>query len=57
MYLHFVVLTVIVTSVGATQFYGKPNTSKPDGEMVCSSQTGAIITGGGGFSLVQPRVT
>lgn len=44
-----------VTSVGATQFYGKPNTSKPDGEMVCSSQTGAIITGGGGFSLVQPR--
>ncbi|EFA77524.1 peptidase S8 and S53 domain-containing protein [Heterostelium album PN500] len=39
-----------VTSVGATQILSM---SQP--EIVCSISTGAIITGGGGFSNVQPQ--
>ncbi|EGG23826.1 hypothetical protein DFA_05962 [Cavenderia fasciculata] len=39
-----------VTSVGASQIL---DTSKP--EVVCSIATGAIITGGGGFSNIQPQ--
>eukprot|EP01132_Coremiostelium_polycephalum_P001379 gene1379-1742_t len=38
-----------VTSVGATQVYTSGQ------EVVCSVATGAIITGGGGFSTFQPQ--